>query len=234
MEAMAIDLSHWNTIPENLVAAKEAGIIGVIHKATESTTKVDDKLEARYKLAKDAGLLWGVYHFMRATSITQQVEHFLKTAAPFMDEETILAADHEDGSVSLAKLQIFLNEIKARTGKTPIIYSGHVLKEQLGGKANPQLARCPLWLAQYGPEAKLPPGWTEYFLWQYTQKGEVPGVKPPTDLNQGFQDRETLRAQWLFYAVGGGAKPEPEPGPPEAPVVKVIVPRGTKVVVDEY
>ena len=37
-----IDLSHHNVIPQSLKPAKQSGIVGVIHKATEGTSYVDD------------------------------------------------------------------------------------------------------------------------------------------------------------------------------------------------
>lgn len=228
-EAMVIDLSHWNSIPDSLVPAREAGIIGVIHKATEGSTNVDDKMRARHFLAKEAKMLWGLYHFLRPGSITDQVDHFLRVSEPFMDENTILVADHEDVNVPLAKLQVFLNTVKNKTGKTPLIYSGHLLKEQLFGAPNQRLSCFPLWLAQYGPKAELPPGWVEYFLWQYSQEGQVAGIDGDCDVNQG-KDRDTIDRLWRFYA--GGRKPGPTPPGPS--VVKVLVPPGVKVVIDTY
>src|SRR5262245_32071305 len=71
-----IDLSHHNTIPESLQDARRSGILGVIHKATEGSSYVDSKVDARFWLARDAGMMWGVYHFVRPGDMDQQVGFF--------------------------------------------------------------------------------------------------------------------------------------------------------------
>jgi hypothetical protein len=70
------------------------------------------------------------------------------------------------------------------------------------------LTKYRLWLAQYGPAAVLPPGWDRYWLWQYSDRGEVPGITPPTDVNAYDGPVAELLAGWAGSAV---PKPEPEP-----------------------
>lgn len=191
-----IDLSHWNTIPESLRPAREAGVRGVIHKATEGATSVDAKYGARRYLARQAALRWGAYHFLRPGDMLDQARAFIDYAQP--DERTLLAADHEDNRVSLADLATWLDEVERLVEIRPIIYSSHVLKEQLAGSRHDRLNgdHYRLWLAQYGPEAELPPGWDSYFLWQWTQSGSIAGVTPPTDLNDYQGTTEELVKAW--------------------------------------
>lgn len=210
---MVIDLSHHNVVPESFAATKAAGIVGIIHKATEGTSYVDDKVEARRYLAMQAGLLWGVYHFVRPGSMSDQVEHFLRNAPA--DQNSLYALDHEDPAVSLAQAQEFMELVEAATGLAPVLYSGHVLKKQLGGRdPGPALTRFRLWLAHYtASEPTLPPGWADYYLWQWTDQGSIPGVNPPTDLNAAKLSASELAASWS----GGTVEPipplEPEPAP---------------------
>src|SRR5262245_57385704 len=114
-----IDLSHHNVIPQSLVPAKQSGIVGVIHKLTESTSYLDDKVASRFYLAQQAGLLWGVYHFVRKGSISQQVDFFLTKALPVSDERTLFCLDWEDGSVSLDDAIEFLEAVERETGRAP-------------------------------------------------------------------------------------------------------------------
>ena len=59
-----------------------------------------------------------------------QAQHFLEVADP---ARTIsICADHEDTGVSLDDLREFLGAIWALTKRQAVIYSGHVLKEQVG------------------------------------------------------------------------------------------------------
>jgi lysozyme len=211
-----IDLSHHNSIPRDLTAAAAAGIIGVIHKMTEGSSYVDDHAEARFYLAGQAGMRWGLYHFLRPGDMEQQAQHFIDAAqdAGVIDRDTLLAADHEDPKVSYDDLMDFLIAVENITGRIPKIYSGHVIKDQCGS-SSPYPNKYPLWLANYASSPTLPHGCQKYYLWQYTDQGSIAGVTPPTDLNQiqpGVTDAEFM-AMW-----SGGDEPVVEPEPPEPEV----------------
>jgi Glycosyl hydrolases family 25 len=65
-----IDLSHHNTVT-SFQQIKGNGIIGVIHKATQSTQFVDAEYADRRRDALSAGLLFGSYHFASVRSFCQ-------------------------------------------------------------------------------------------------------------------------------------------------------------------
>jgi lysozyme len=199
-----IDLSHHNVIPQSLKPAAAAGILGVIHKATEATDYLDPKLDARAALARDAGLLFGVYHFLRPGDMDAQAEHFLDSIGHLLDDKLLLCADHEDSGVSLDELAAFLATIKEQTGHDPVLYSGHLLKEQIGEDDDNEFTKYRLWLAQYTDDVPtLPAGFADWWLWQYTDAGEVPGIVPPVDLNAYARTAVQLRDEW------SGFKPAP-------------------------
>lgn len=210
-----IDISHWQTIPSSLIPAKESGVLGVIHKATEGAGGYDDKYPARRFLAREAGLLFGAYHFLRPGSMADQARIFVEYCDP--QPWTLLAADHEDERVSLDDLVEWLAAVETLIGIRPVIYSGHVLKEQLGGQRHPVLneQNFPLWLAQYSSEPELPAGWSAAWLWQWTDRGEVPGIDPPTDLNHYAGDDRDLIRSWVADAINW-TPPGPAPEPPTA------------------
>lgn len=222
-----IDLSHHNVISESLVPAKQSGIIGVIHKMTESDNYTDSTVDNRYFLAKQAGLLWGLYHFVRPGSMQEQVDYFLRKAREYnvIDDATLLCLDWEDDGVSLDQAVEFMEEIEEETGRSPVLYSGHVLKEALGGEPDNRLSRYRLWLAQYGSDYDLPPGWSSLWGWQYTESGECPGINPPVDLNAYDGSKSELYNDWS----GGEVEPEPEPEPEDQVEIAVIVPKGVTV-----
>jgi len=206
-----IDVSHHQII-ESFQGAKDQGIVGVIHKLTEGTSYVDSKVDARFYLANEAGMKWGMYHFLRPGDMRKQAKFFTDKAKAkgMAGPETLFAADHEDSGVSREDLIVFLQEVQALTGRSPVIYSGHVLKEQ-GGNKDGRLSSYRLWLAQYASKPTLPAGFDSYWLWQHTDEGEVPGIDPPTDLNACWQDDvPSLLASW-----SGGAVAPPEPVFPE-------------------
>jgi lysozyme len=171
-----------------------AGIRGVIHKATEGRTLSDSAYASRRLEALDAGMLWGAYHFLRPGDMKGQARRFVDTAQP--TEATLLAADHEDPKVRLSDLLDFLVEVAAETGGVEaVIYSGFLIKEQLAGNSK-MILPYRLWLAQYSATPKWPSIWQKPFLWQYTEAGSVPGIKGHVDLNSFDGSDDDLMKQW--------------------------------------
>jgi lysozyme len=216
---LVIDLSHHNVIPESLEPAKAAGIVGLIHKMSEGTGYTDDKVQARYTLALRAGMAWGLYHFIRPGRIIAQADFFLAQAEALgvLDRSTLLALDWEDAGVSAQDALLFLDHVQDRSGRAPVLYSGHVCKED----PDDELGAFRLWLAQYASSCTLPTFAERWWLWQYTDKGAIAGVTPPTDLNAYDGSPAQLLAEWS----GGDVIPSP------VPVVTVIIstPPGVRV-----
>lgn len=218
-----IDLSHHNTIPQSLQATYASGIVGIVHKMTEGTSFVDPKVDARYFLAQDAGMLWGLYHFVRPGSMVDQAMFFVDKADELkvLDDNTMMCLDWEDKGVSADDVLMFLTTVEELTNRSPVLYSGHVLKED----ADTRLTDFRLWLAHYANAPVLPNGWSTWWGWQYTDQGECLGVTPPTDMNAFNGTRDELIASW---SGNGNIKP-PKPPQPESKVVTIIVPTGVRV-----
>jgi lysozyme len=229
MTALVLDLSHHNTISSDLSGAKAAGIIGVIHKATEGTAFQDPKLWARHSLTKDVGLEWGVYHFLTPGNIAGQVESFLSYTKTVSDERTLFAADYEDPKISISDLKKFLSMLAERTGRLPVLYSGIVLKDSLQGQPDPELSKYRLWLAQYGPTAVLPPGWNHYWLWQYTETGKISGIGPTVDISKYDGSAEELRSEWPGQSTASVDLPLPEEPKEQIVTVTIEAPPGVKI-----
>jgi GH25 family lysozyme M1 (1,4-beta-N-acetylmuramidase) len=199
-----IDLYHLDRVA-SFEDAHKAGIRAVIHKATEGATLTDRLYAQRRMMVLDAGMLWGAYHFLRPGDVAGQAHRFIDEAQP--TQATLLAADHEDPRVSLSDLVDFLDEIETETGRKAVIYSGFLIKEQLGPALQPRLiverlAQHRLWLAQYGLAPKCPPAWKAPWLWQFTGDGEGPephsisGIGGKCDINSFDGSDEELAAQW--------------------------------------
>jgi len=192
-----LDLSHWNVVPKDFSATKEAGIVAIIHKCTESTTVVDNKVQARHFLAREADMAFGLYHFLRKGNQKEAAKFFVHTAVALdvLDDDTLLVADHEDHNVPIDQLSIFLEQVEKLAGRQPAIYSGHVLKDQCATVGYPFPNR--LWLCHYceAPPV-LPVGCQSYWLWQYTDKGSIAGVQSPVDLNHFDGETEPFLEGW--------------------------------------
>ncbi|GGH83788.1 lysozyme [Pullulanibacillus pueri] len=200
--AQGIDVSHWQgTIDWNKV--KKAGKSFVFIKASEGTTFKDPMVEKNYQGASEAGLSVGFYHFARFKNSDEaqaEAQHFLKTIEglhsqlPFaLDLET---NDHKLSADALSKAAIaFFKTIKQQHPKQPVVvytYT-HFAKTQLDSS----LGAYPLWIAHYGVNTPGDNGiWDKWQYFQYSNKGNVPGIKGAVDLN-----------------VTATSLPSPKPGP---------------------
>lgn len=198
-DVLVLDLSHHNDVTD-FAAIKAAGIYAVIHKATEGSDYIDPTFQARRDAARAAGLLFGAYHFLRPGDMEQQAAFFLSVAYDDDDVSTQFCADHEDSGVSLDDLKTFLAAVRDETRLIPALYSGNVIKEQLGSAADTELAQYPLWLAQY-TEGLAPPTWPyatwpDWWLWQYTDQGSIAGVSNAVDFDSFDGSPEQLAASW--------------------------------------
>jgi lysozyme len=148
-------------------------------------------------------MLYGAYHFLRPGDMRAQAEHFLET----VDDAAgiLLALDHEDPKVPLSDAKDWLQHVHDAVGRWPVLYSGFLIKQQLGHAIDPLLKQCRLWLAQYAAVPIAPANWGDPWLWQYTGDGSgpqphnVPGITIAgngIDINHyGFSD-DQLREEW--------------------------------------
>lgn len=216
----AIDLSHWNTITGSFADIKAAGVIGVMHKASEGTTYVDPNYAPRMQQALAAGLRWGAYHFLKHGNVEAQMAYFLKAAHLGLGSR--VAIDYEDAGCTLDDLRGAVTALRKLDPSMEItVYAGALLKEQLGKAVDPLLATTSLWLAQYtAGTPSWPSGtWPSWSLWQYSDgnaggspKG-VTGVKAPVDCNT-FNGSPENCAKWFGPTTAPVPSPTPEPKPP--------------------
>lgn len=176
---VVVDLSHHNA-KVDFGKLKAAGIVGVIHKATQGTSFSDKKYAGRRSMALDAGLLWGAYHFGVGGDGSDQADFFIETVGS--DPQTLMVLDYEPNhtgpTMTLNQAREFVEHTSNVTTRFPGLYSGHLIKEQLGSlPPDPILSQCFLWIAQYkGPRPLgVPPTFPTWMLWQYTDGVAGPG-----------------------------------------------------------
>jgi len=200
-----IDIYSGNDI--DFQATLEGGTVAIIHKATEGTTHKDSRYLKRRDRAKEMGFLWGAYHFSSGDDVASQVELFLTHARP--EDGELIALDWEPSShgenMTLSQARKFVQMIKNETGRWPVLYGGHLIRESVDHQPDPILANCPLWYARYSDAPIGIPTqiWASYTLWQYTdgEKGPMPHDTPGThgaDRNIFQGSAADLAAQWPF------------------------------------
>jgi len=201
---VVVDLSHHNGTVD-LTQAKAAGILGVIHKATQGTNYTDSAYTTNRQKAAAAGLMWGAYHFATGSDGASQADYFLSVVQPGPTDLLVLDLEQNPSgsSMTLDGAHDFVTRIHDQTGKWPGLYSGSYIKELLGSNSDAVLANCWFWLAQYGPNAVVPANWPYWTMWQYTDgaNGNAPhsvdGIgNCDRDMFNG--DEDGLRRLWGY------------------------------------
>lgn len=200
-----VDISHFDDV-QDWDRVKRFGILGVINKATEGPGMVDRTFAIRRKPAADHDLLYGAYHFIRPGDPVAQADHFLDVVKSVdHPEDLLLALDHEDRGVPLKDAKKFLQRVMDKAGRKAILYSGFLIKEQLGDGRDAFLAKHRLWLSHFSSRPKCPKNWTAPWIIQFTGDGvgpephKVPGIiiAGGIDLNHYGGTPEQLKAEWV-------------------------------------
>src|ERR1043166_4851839 len=76
-----VNMSHYDLVRPDFVGMKSEGVIAVIHEATYPRYDRDARYYERFRAARQAGLLWGAYHFADGTNPIRQADHFLDVVA---------------------------------------------------------------------------------------------------------------------------------------------------------
>ncbi len=174
---VVVDLYHGDGVT-SFQKARDASLLGVIHKATTGESGKDNAYRSRWKLATDVGLLWGAYHWGTHNPVEEQVKHFLDWAEP--DEKTLVALDYEStagNQMTIAQARDFLTLLGEALKRRPVIYGGSLLKEGLGNQKDKFFGAHRLWLAQYGNHPRVQASWDRFWLWQYTDGADGPDPK---------------------------------------------------------
>ncbi len=195
---LGFDISRDNgpipALVSHFEALKAAGkIFGIIKVAQRG---LDDQFDARYRAVIDAGLIRGSYDFLAPTDVNDQIQLVVDHVARLTPGDLAPAVDLEDGAGSLdAKYQYsagqagrqallddittWLNEVEKQLGRTPIIYTGVLWREQFSAARFPNLpdvSGYPLWTAH--PILNVPnatavgevfQGFSDYAIWQYAE-----------------------------------------------------------------
>jgi len=215
-----IDISHHQDFPD-FAKVKAAGVIAMIHKATEGSSYVDKNRTTNINNATKAGIKCCTYHWLSPDSSAQsQMEFYLKTVDPVPGERMVI--DYEENGCTLSQLKDAVRVLLDDPRELQVtIYSGHLLKEQLNGRDAFLADNTDLWLAQYtsGTPTWSTATYPQWALWQYSESGTVDGITGSlVDLDRcNGSDAELL--QWISPA---GKQPMPNPEPEAAAVYIVL------------
>ena len=180
-----IDVSSWQG-EIDFSQVKASGIEVVYIKSSEGFHSVDSYFEQNYTNAKNAGLKVGFYHYVTARSVEDAVKqaNFFVSTISGKNPDCKLAMDFESfGSLGREEINqialTFMQTVKNVSGKDVIIYSDEY---NANSTFESNLAIYPLWVAQYEvSEPTVREHWSNWAGWQYTDRGEVPGISSYVD-----------------------------------------------------
>ena len=173
--------------------------------------------KSRRVIAKSLGLKWGSYHLGRRGNPVAQAYHYLQFADPKPDDFIALDIEHGTGDkwISLADAEIFVDYIKKRLGRYPVLYTNHSTAQTIAANRDkyPILSRLKLWYPRYRSEIKgaFPLGnWDSYELWQFSSNLNCrkkscfyrpPGTPLDIDVNISKLSVAALRKAWPFEGI---------------------------------
>lgn len=187
-----IDVSrHQGTIEWDKVSGKLPSNAFVYIKCTEGASYTDPMWRKNAVEAKKAGLLVGGYHFFRMTSSAHdQFENFKKALSiisidliPMVDVET---SDKHSKKELQDSLQVLLNLLEKEYKTAPMIYG---TQRSYNTYCAPRFNHHPLYIGRYGKNAPVVNGPSHYTVWQYTEEGELNGIKKKVDLCRFHKDK---------------------------------------------
>ncbi len=219
--ATGLDVSHHQGDIDWRALASE-GVAFCFIKATQGARYDDPRFADNWARAGANGVLRGAYHFLSALDpVDDQVDNFLRVVGsleagdlpPVVDiEEDLSSGKDRWEQVPIAERAqrafAWLQQVERLLGRRPIIYTRRGFMAEKFGDYQP-LTTYALWVAHYTKAAQpaLPPGWTDWKFWQYTENGTVGGISGDVDRNI-FNGSVGELSSWIANAGVWGRRTE--------------------------
>jgi GH25 family lysozyme M1 (1,4-beta-N-acetylmuramidase) len=211
MTITIIDISYWQQAVDYAELSKY--INGVILRAAHGDWK-DTWFDRHYDGFAAQGVPIGAYHYINIASPALAQAQLFATAIHGRELRLGKWNDVEETreGLALTRAQVLAYHAEAEklVGEMGV-YTSASKWDRIMGK--PDLSTRKLWIANYGVFAPALPktgGWQQWWIWQYTDKGRLPGYYSSLDMNKFNGDEAKFNA-W----VGQPTTPDPEPEPPE-------------------
>lgn len=185
-----IDVSHhqgsvnWSKVKE--MVSNNRKVTFVFIKATEGITRQDQNFEENWEAVRKEGFIRGAYHFFYPSrDAGRQAENFISQVSLSKgDLPPVIDIEHTNGRTKkqiCEGLKAFIDEIEAEYDVKPIIYTNI---SYYNNYLSDDFADYPLWISGYHGEdkfrEKFKSGW---HFWQYSEDGQVDGIKGEVDCN---------------------------------------------------
>ena len=208
------DISWYKEVPDFALVSPRPLLF--ITKATEGTSYVDSKFARFFSGMAGIGVARGCYHFHRkASDAILQAQNFINTVRRHVTDKDILILDVEEGGETAAQLQKWFETVRnAFPNNLLMIYSRKNILDSIAMTVAQKtfFRAIPVWIAGYplfpdlwnSPVGYIPDStrWGDVWLWQYSDKGAVTGIKGSVDLN------------WINPIFAATIEPIVQPPPP--------------------
>lgn len=193
-----IDVSYHNGVID-WQRVKDAGYHAIIRcgYGSDFENQDDEKFRRNADECTRLGIPWGAYLYSYAKDATQamsEAAHAIRLCEPYKDVMAYpLFFDTEEPgteSISASNATIFCSNVK-NAGFVPGIYASQAWWQKNLGSVSGYVK----WVARWSTAQPTTKGWQ---IWQYSEKGSVPGIKMRVDMNYS---RYTVKV--------------PEPGKPQ-------------------
>lgn len=181
-----IDVSYYqNTIDWRRV--RKSGVLFAFIRVSDGATFADPMFATNWNAARPTGVYRGAYQYFRPDeNATAQADLLIAAIRrdpgelpPVIDVET---AGGKSAAQIARAIKVWVERVREKLGVEPIIYTGPDFWKT--SVDNADLTSQPLWIAHYtGACPTIPAPWRTWTFWQYTERGEVPGITGPVDLN---------------------------------------------------
>ncbi|MDP4290052.1 MAG: GH25 family lysozyme [Bacteroidota bacterium] len=174
---------NWKQVEDMRV--KGIKISFVFIKASEGATRPDNSFQKNWREVEQTNLLRGAYHFFRpvkdpkvqADLFISQVKLKKGDLPPVVDVEN---SNRQSTDRICHNLQRFLDLLEDEYHVKPIIYSNlSFYTLHLAGKFN----KYPIWIAYYLGDPFEMPDDRNWSFWQYSENGNVNGIRGKVDFN---------------------------------------------------
>lgn len=146
---------------------------------------------ANYDGTQSARVRRGNYWFFSGRNTIQSQADMIAKWRQSHSDDLPWAIDIEDVSRGAEDIRdgLALAETVAQmTGKPPLVYTGAWWWNPRWGKALSlgvaSTIPYPLWIASYTQEPIIPSGWGDWKVWQFSDRGSVPGIAGGVDMNR--------------------------------------------------
>ena len=156
----------------------------VLIRATAGKNRLDTQFKTNWKQSKSNGFIRGAYHYYRPNENSiKQAENFIRyVKLEKGDFPPVLDIENLPKSQSIDSLKVglkrWLTKVEAHYKVKPIIYTGERYYKDF---LKDDFKEYQFWIANYNFFVENIKD--EWLFWQFTEKGTIPGIEGPVDLN---------------------------------------------------